>query len=255
MAIVLLLLALGPCLFLLWYFYHRDKYEPEPKKKIIKIFLLGALMVIPAGLLEFAIGGAVDALVGGIAHAFIMSFFIIAPIEEVLKYFTVKQWIYRSQEFDEVMDGIVYTVAASLGFATVENILYVFQHGVQVAIARAFLAVPGHAFFGALMGYYIGKAKFNKEKETTYLLKGILLAVFFHGLYDFLLLTQTALALLVIILIIALGLFVRKDLRKAEHQSKARMAQETERPPKSQKNEKIDNKAPKNKPSDDNPTA
>lgn len=226
MVIVLLLLALAPCLFLLWYFYHRDKYEPEPKKNIVKIFLLGALMVIPAGLLEIGIGAGVDAIVGGIAHAFIMSFFVIAPIEELLKYFAVKQWIYRSLEFDEVMDGIVYTVAASLGFATVENLLYVFQHGIQVAIARAFLAVPGHAFFGALMGYYIGRAKFNKEKEGSLLFKGILLAVFFHGLYDFLLLTQTVLALLVIILIITLGLFVRKDLRKAEQLSRERMVEE-----------------------------
>jgi RsiW-degrading membrane proteinase PrsW (M82 family) len=228
MAIVLLLLALAPCLFLLWYFYHRDKYEPEPKKKIIKIFLLGALMVIPAGLLEMGIGAGVDALVGGIPHAFIMSFFVIAPIEELLKYFTVKKWIYRSLEFDEVMDGIVYTVAASLGFATVENILYVFQHGIEVAIARAFLAIPGHAFFGALMGYYIGMAKFNKERESTLLFKGILLAVFFHGLYDFLLLTQTVLALLVIILIITLAFFVRKDLRKAEQLSKDRMIESAE---------------------------
>jgi len=227
MAIVLLILALAPCLFLLWYFYHRDKYEPEPKKKIIKIFLLGAVMVIPAGLLEIGIGSGIDALIGGIPHAFIMSFFVIAPIEELLKFFTVKKWIYRSLEFDEVMDGIVYTVAASLGFATVENILYVFQHGVQVAIARAFLAVPGHAFFGALMGYYIGRAKFNKEKESSLLLKGIFLAVFFHGLYDFLLLTQTVLALLVIILIIVLGFFVRKELRKAEQLSKERLMAES----------------------------
>jgi RsiW-degrading membrane proteinase PrsW (M82 family) len=227
MIVLLLLLALAPCLFLLWYFYHRDKYEPEPKKNIIKIFLLGAVMVIPAGLLEMGIGAGIDAVTVGIANAFIMSFFVIAPIEELLKYFAVKQWIYRSLEFDEVMDGIVYTVAASLGFATIENILYVFQHGIQVAIARAFLAIPGHAFFGALMGYYIGRAKFNKEKEGTLLFKGVLLAVLMHGLYDFLLLTQTALALLVIVLIIVLGIFVRKDLRRAERQSKKRIAEET----------------------------
>jgi RsiW-degrading membrane proteinase PrsW (M82 family) len=227
MVIVLLLLALAPCLFLLWYFYHRDKYEPEPKKNIIKIFLFGALMVIPAGLLEIGIGAGVDAIAGGITNVFIMSFFVIAPIEELLKFFAVKQWIYRSHEFDEIMDGIVYTVAASLGFATVENLLYVFQHGVQVGIARAFLAVPGHAFFGAIMGYYIGRAKFNKEKEGSLLFKGILLAVFLHGLYDFLLLTQTVFAVLVIILIIVLGLFVRKNLKKAENQSKDRIIAET----------------------------
>lgn len=223
MIIVLLVLALAPCLFLLWYFYHRDKYEPEPKWNILKIFLIGAAMVIPAAIIESTLIWALNSVTTGMLNIIIMSFFIIAPTEELLKYFAVKQWIYRSLEFDEVMDGIVYTVAASLGFATVENILYVIQHGIAVAIARAFLAVPGHAFFGALMGYYIGRAKFNYNNEIKLLLVGILLATILHGLYDFLLLTQTALALLVIILIIILGLFVRKDLKKAEKLSKKRI--------------------------------
>jgi RsiW-degrading membrane proteinase PrsW (M82 family) len=229
MAIVLILIALAPCLFMMWYFYHRDKYEPEPKKKILKIFLIGAIMVIPAGIIELVLIAGLNAFVGGIVNIFIMSFIIIAPAEELAKYLVVKRWIYRSLEFDEVMDGIVYTVAASLGFATVENILYIIPGGITVGIARAFLAIPGHAFFGALMGYYIGKAKFNKEKESQLITKGIILAILFHGLYDFLLLTETALALLVIVLIIILGFRVRKDLKKAEQQSKKRLADETEK--------------------------
>lgn len=228
MVIVLLLIALAPCIFMLWYFYHRDKYEPEPKKKILKIFLIGAVMVIPAGIIESLLIYGLDAVVGGVINIFIMSFIIIAPTEELLKFLAVKRWIYRSLEFDEVMDGIVYTVAASLGFATVENILYVLQHGITTGIARAFLAIPGHTFFGALMGFYIGRAKFNKEKESNLIFKGVILAIFFHGLYDFLLLTQTLLALLVIVLIIGLGLYVRKDLKKAELQSKKRLADEVE---------------------------
>ena len=178
--------------------------------------------------MKFAIGVAAFFLIGGIVNIFIMSFIIIAPTEELLKFFAVKRWIYRSLEFDEVMDGIVYTVAASLGFATVENVLYVLQNGITTGIARAFLAIPGHTFFGALMGYYIGRAKFNKEHESKLILKGVLLAIFFHGLYDFLLFTQTLLALLVIVLIIGLGLHVRKHLRKAEFQSKKRLADEAE---------------------------
>ena len=215
----------------MWYFYHRDKYEPEPKKKIIKIFFLGAVMVIPAAIVETILLSGLNAIISGIINIFIMSFIIIAPTEELLKFVAVRWWIYRSSEFDEVMDGIVYTVAASLGFATIENILYVLQHGIGTGIARAFFAIPGHAFFGALMGYYIGRAKFNKEKEKKFIVKGVLLAIFLHGPYDFLLFTKTVLALLVIVLIIVLWLFVRKDLKKAELQSKKRLKLKAEKEP------------------------
>lgn len=226
MIFVLLIIALSPCIFLLWYFFHRDKYEPEPKRKILKIFLLGALMLIPAAIIESIFIAIFDKIVSGIVYSFIISFIIIAPTEELLKFFAVKRWIYRSMEFDEVMDGIVYTVSASLGFATVENIFYVFTHGIGTGIARAFLAVPGHAFFGAVMGYYIGLAKFSKGREKTFLIKGVVFAILLHGLYDFLILTNTALATLVIILIIVLAFVVRKNLKKAEIQSKLRLESE-----------------------------
>lgn len=226
MIFILLLIALAPCIFLLWYFFHRDKYEPEPKRKILKIFLLGALMLIPAAIIEFIFIAIFDRIVSGIVYTFIISFIIIAPTEELLKFFAVKRWIYRSMEFDEVMDGIVYTVSASLGFATVENIFYVFTHGIGTGIARAFLAVPGHAFFGAMMGYYIGLAKFSKGREKTFLIRGVAFAILLHGLYDFLILTNTAFATLVIILIIVLAFVVRKNLKKAEIQSKLRLESE-----------------------------
>jgi RsiW-degrading membrane proteinase PrsW (M82 family) len=155
-----------------------------------------------------------------------VSFLIIAPIEELAKYVAVKRWVYKSMEFDEVMDGIVYTVAVSLGFATVENIFYVVTQGVEIGIARAFLAVPGHAFFGALMGFYIGLAKFDKEKEIQLLTKGVVFAIIAHGLYDFLILTKTAFAALAVVLIIILGLWVRRELKKAEILSAQRIQEE-----------------------------
>lgn len=216
MIFLLLLIALAPCLFLLWYFYHRDKYEPEPKKKLLTMYLAGALMTIPVAVLEMLLIQGLNQVTSGIFHTFIMSFFIIAPIEELAKFVAVKRWVYRWVEFDEVMDGIVYTVAASLGFATVENIFYVLTQGIEIGIARAFLAVPGHAFFGALMGYYIGLAKFNKKKEAQLITKGVVLAMIAHGLYDFLILSGTMFAALAVILIILLGLWVRRELQKAE---------------------------------------
>lgn len=222
MFLILLLIALAPCLFLLWYFFHRDRYEPEPKKYIIKIYLLGASMVIPAALIEYILHPVFNSTPSIIINAFIMSFFLIAPIEELLKFFVVKNWIYKQIEFDEIMDGIVYCVASSLGFATVENIIYVLDKGVGTGILRAFLSVPGHAFFGALMGYYVGQAKFNKPAERKLIFLGLFWAIFVHGLYDFLLLTETALAVLVIVLILTLGFFTKRNLQKAELQSKMR---------------------------------
>lgn len=235
MAAVLLFVALAPGLFLIWYFWHRDRYEPEPKKKIIVIFLLGGAAILPAMVLELALEAGVRAVSAGLFRCFLTSFFVIAPVEEMLKFFVVKKWAYNSREFDEVMDGIVYTVSASLGFATFENIVYVISYGLGTGILRAFLAVPGHAFYGAVMGSYIGWAKFSGGKAGKLILIGILLAVGFHGLYDFLLLTETLLALLVMPLIVGLGFIVRREIRRAELQSRSRLeaapAQPTGTPP------------------------
>ncbi|MGB9720030.1 MAG: PrsW family glutamic-type intramembrane protease [bacterium] len=225
MFLILLLLALAPCLFLFWYFVHRDKYEPEPKKYIIKIFLLGALMVLPGFLIEVMLE-PIFTTPFQILNAFMLAFILIAPVEELLKFLVVKKWIYDKIEFDEVMDGIVYCVASSLGFATVENIFYVFNNGIGTGILRAFLSVPGHAFFGALMGFYIGQAKFNKPAEKKLIFLGILFAILTHGLFDFLLLTKTVFAIFVIALIIFLGFLTRGNLKKAETQSKMRLEQE-----------------------------
>jgi RsiW-degrading membrane proteinase PrsW (M82 family) len=219
MVLLLLLIATAPGIFLLWYFYHRDRYEPEPKKKILKIFLLGALMVIPAFIIELVLEWTLAQVASGIVSIFIVTFIIVGPTEELLKFLVVKKWIYHSPEFDEVMDGIVYTVSASLGFATVENILYVLESGIEIGIARAFLSVPGHAFYGALMGYYIGLAKWNKARERRLMTHGIVLAILAHGLYNFLIFTKTVFALLVIVLIIGLGLRARRSLKLASRYS------------------------------------
>ncbi|MDH4211877.1 MAG: PrsW family glutamic-type intramembrane protease [candidate division WOR-3 bacterium] len=225
MLVLSLLVALAPVLFLIWYFNHRDKYEPEPKKKILKIFAIGALMVIPAALAELLLINLVGRITGGLLNILIISFFVIAPIEEILKFLAVRKWIYRSLEFNEVMDGIVYAVSASLGFAALENILYVLPLGLSTGLVRAFLAVPGHACFGALMGYYIGRAKFNPAKESRLMTKGIIYAILSHGLYDFLLLTRSSFSSFVVLLLVALFLWIRIQLRKAEIDSRIRTAQ------------------------------
>jgi RsiW-degrading membrane proteinase PrsW (M82 family) len=123
------------------------------------------------------------------------------------------------------MDGIVYAVSASLGFATAENVMYVMSLGIGTGITRAFLAVPGHALFGALMGSYIGRAKFNPIKETKLLTTGVVLAIFCHGLYDFLALTRSAFSSLIILLLGILILWTRIQLKKAKNESRLRITQ------------------------------
>lgn len=174
---------------------------------------------------ELVLMNLVGRISGGLVYIIIISFLIIAPIEEILKFLAVRKWIYRSLEFNEIMDGIVYMVSASLGFAALENILFVLPLGISTGVARAFLAVPGHACFGALMGYYIGSAKFNPAKEKRLMAKGIIYAILSHGLYDFLLLTRSSFSSFVILLLVALFLWIRVQLRKAEMDSRIRTAQ------------------------------
>ena len=111
-------------------------------------------------------------------------FFVVGLTEEFSKYIIVRYYAQPHEEFNEPFDGIVYSVMVSMGFAATENIMYVLQGGFETAIIRAFTAVPAHATFGILMGYYLGKAKFSNNRIVLNL-TGLLLAALFHGAYDF----------------------------------------------------------------------
>lgn len=189
----LLVLAIAPGVFLTWFFYVRDRYEREPKKLIILTYFLGVLSVVPAFFLElfgeWLLLSVIptffllpqDRLITLLVNVFI----VIALTEEFMKFCAVRVLAYRSPEFNEVMDGIVYCAAAALGFATLENVIYVLKYGFLTAIVRAVLSVPGHALWGGIMGYQVGLAKFQGVNENIRFLLGLLMAVFLHGLYDF----------------------------------------------------------------------
>ena len=113
-----------------------------------------------------------------------LAFLVVAATEEGCKYLMLKRYAYRKPEFDEPFDGIVYSVMVSMGFATLENIGYVYENGIATGFLRMFLSVPAHASFAVLMGYYAGLAKFSGVHEGRLLLKGFLLAVLFHGMFD-----------------------------------------------------------------------
>ena len=111
-------------------------------------------------------------------------FLLLGMIEEFSKYILIKKYAQNHEAFNEPYDGIIYAVMVSMGFAATENIFYVLEGGYQVALLRAFTAIPAHASFAIIMGYFMGKAKFSDQKKWLNL-KGLLWAVFFHGAYDF----------------------------------------------------------------------
>jgi len=227
--LTLAVLAIAPGFFILWYIDHKDSYEKEPKSLIFKTFLLGALFVIPAGGIEYLLlNGMGISLDGNIIGAFIGSFFIIAPIEEVAKYFAVRLKAYRAPDFNSVMDGIVYGVSAAIGFATLENIFYVLEGGFGVALLRAFLSVPGHALEGAIIGYYMGMRKMTPESPRKFILTGLIIAILFHGAYDFVLFTETPLGLFIIPIIIILYKIFKKNMYEALKSSPFRQGRDEE---------------------------
>lgn len=182
----LFLFAVAPVFLIILYIYFKDKYEKEPKRLLFYNFLLGAIVSILITIVLYY--GFEIALPlknnTSIIQQFIKAFFVVGFTEELSKYIIVRYYAQPNKEFDEPFDGIVYAVMVSMGFAATENIFYVLEGGYATALARAFTAVPAHATFGILMGYYMGKAKFSKNK-TILNLSGLLLAIFFHGAYDF----------------------------------------------------------------------
>ncbi|MGQ0570549.1 MAG: PrsW family intramembrane metalloprotease [Armatimonadota bacterium] len=195
----LLALAVAPGFFWLWYFLKRDHLRPEPRHLIRRVFLLGAAAGVAAAALEFAVFSRPTLSMQPIgSRSVIVTAALIGIIEEGVKFAAIFFGVYRHAEFNEIIDGIIYAVAASMGFATLENIAYVTGGGVGVGILRAIISVPGHAFFGALMGYNMGMAKFAGSNGWRWLLSGLLLAALAHAAFDAVLLSQTALALAVL---------------------------------------------------------
>lgn len=183
---VLILSALAPVIFVLVFIYFMDKYEKEPIRMLLSSFFLGGIISIIITTLLYVIIDIPLPLHNrtSIFEQFIKAFFVVGLTEEFSKYIIVRYYAQPHREFNEPFDGIVYCVTVSMGFAATENIMYVFQGGYETAIVRAFSAVPAHATFAILMGYFMGKAKFAKNR-TLLNLTGLFLAALFHGTYDF----------------------------------------------------------------------
>lgn len=188
----LLVAAILPIIGLCYFVYKKD-VNKEPTNLLMRLLGFGALSVIPVIICEVILNAFINTDKDpNFLSIFIKVFIGVALVEEGFKWLFVKLKAYDTREFDEVYDIIVYSVFVSLGFAAVENILYVASGGIGVAILRAILSVPGHAVFAVFMGYYFSKAKIasinnNKSLTTKNMILSLLVPIIFHTLYDALL--------------------------------------------------------------------
>jgi len=210
----LLLVTILPSILIILFFVNSDKFK-EPKSEIIKVFIFGILITIPAYILNTFLG---DFWYNNtkVSQNLISSFLTAAPVEEGLKLSILYYFVYKMKDFNEPLDGIVYGVTASLGFATLENIYYVYllaDHfqttSMALAVARSFSAVPAHAVFGIFMGYFFMKYSFIKKGDNLFF--AFIVPFVLHGCYNLFIASNffVSLSLVIIAWIVALRLFSR----------------------------------------------
>ena len=190
---MVLVAGLVPCVVLLWYINKKDSIEKEPTGLLVKLIFLGCLSTIPAMVLEL-VGTNILTSIGmdetSYLYIFIENFFIVALAEEGCKKLMLRLGSWKNPAFNYVFDGVVYGVCVALGFAGLENVLYISGFGMEVAVVRGLAAVPLHAICGVFMGHFYGLEKKYTVSGMTGLAKNvktlsIVIPVLIHGFYDF----------------------------------------------------------------------
>ena len=210
----LLLATILPSILIILFFVYSDKFK-EPRGEIIKVFIYGILITIPAYFLNTYIS---DFFYNNtrVSEGLISSFLTAAPVEEGLKLGVLYYFVYKMKDFNEPIDGIVYGVTVSLGFATLENLYYVYlladyfeTTSMALAVIRSFSAVPAHAVFGIFMGYFFMKYAFIKKGDNLFF--AFVVPFVLHGCYNLFTTSNffVSLGLILISWIIALRLFSR----------------------------------------------
>lgn len=211
----LLILAIIPSIIIGLYIYKIDKVEKEPKGLLLELFLFGVLstgITIIIGSLLGLVGLGERPIGNNSIEWLIYSFIFVALIEEASKWIFTYKIPWRKKAFDYRYDAIVYAVFVSLGFATVENILYALDFDLMVMLTRAILTIPGHAFFAIFMGYYIGLAKQeegigNKKEKNKYLLYSLVIPICLHGFFDYCLFMDNNISI-IIFFIFVISLYI-----------------------------------------------
>jgi RsiW-degrading membrane proteinase PrsW (M82 family) len=223
------IVAAAPSLVLLTYFYLRDRYEREPLGHLVVAYLLGMFAMLAAQSMVGLITDGVSAEwlhLGGEPARIFDAFVLAGVVEEFAKWAMLMTAVYTWREFDETLDGLLYGVTVSLGFATLENLLFLSHRGLDIAWKRAIFAVPAHALFGGCMGFYVGRAKFapvgagHTRRFGFALALSLLVPIAFHGAYDFALLHGLDWKVWVAVTLLSLTFWVFV-LRRVRHAQRA----------------------------------
>ena len=222
--LILLFVSIFPVFLIGRYIYKADKNK-EPGKLLVKLFLGGIgscfLVLIVTWILE-ATSPIFSANINDLTFfELIVNVFIgVALVEESCKWIMAYSISYNKDDFDELYDAILYCMFVSLGFACLENVLYVFQGGIGTGLLRAFLAVPGHACDGVFMGYYLGVAKISElngrqDLKRKNIILSIVAPTITHGIYDFCLFTGSSLfVILFFVFVIWMYIYAVKKIKK-----------------------------------------
>ena len=194
MKLQLIILALSPIIACILWIYIKDKYDREPLIILLKFFLLGMFVSILAIIFE---SGLMKYNLEDTSIQILYTAFIVAALtEEGLKALVLIPNALREKNFNEKLDGIIYSIFLALGFATVENLIYILferpDQVLEVGLVRAVISIPGHIMFAITMGYYISKYKFSHDriKKREYIIMAILLPILLHGIFDFILMVK-----------------------------------------------------------------
>ena len=240
MKIYLLILALIPVVCFIGWIYYKDKYEREPPIKLVEYFILGILVSILAIFIELYLSKLNN--FNGILSNIYTAFFVAALTEEGLKSIILIPMLLREKNFNEKLDGIIYSIFLSLGFATIENIIYLMRERIDLlfslSITRGLISIPSHIMFAITMGYYISKYKFDKYNKKKYLYFAVIIPILLHGVFDFILMIGYRWAIIVFVVYLIFLWKINLDkLDKYTLYSKLRFYK---RKNKSRKGEKID---------------
>tara|TARA_Y100000816_G_C25894473_1_gene466647 strand:- start:46 stop:729 length:684 start_codon:yes stop_codon:yes gene_type:complete len=214
----LLLITILPSILIIIFFVNSDRFR-EPTSEILKVFFYGILITIPAYFLNSFFASILYQT--KLHHSLIGSFFTAAPIEEGLKLAVMYYLVFKMKDFNEPLDGIVYGVSASLGFATLENFYYVYvlsdtfnTSAMSLAALRAFSAIPAHAVFGIFMGYFFMKYAFIKKGDN--LIFAFVVPFALHGCYNLFVYSNFLVAIILIIISWIIGLRLFSKLKKGQ---------------------------------------
>ena len=198
MTFLLLIISILPVVLLGYFIYNKDS-EKEPKILLFKLFVSGFFAAVLVFLFNLIISKFFPHLLVGNSASFIKLFFMtfveVALVEELSKWIMIRFVGYRSKEFDQLYDIIVYSVFVALGFAMIENMFYVFlsADGMVIGLSRAVLSVPGHVCFGIFMGVFLGFARINEENKKfnrIYMFLALIIPTLLHTVYNFCLMTD-----------------------------------------------------------------